>query len=111
MPKTMQVSIVSIKAINKLPLDMLTMAEIRTWPRPVIVTTPAMIPATPQAMATEIVFFVPFSNTVIKPLGVMRVSLRNILTTMATKVAMTAERAIVKPAMTIQTRMIKGNSK
>ena len=46
---------------------MLTIAVIICWPRPVMVITPAMIPATPHAQATVRVLRAPFSNASTKP--------------------------------------------
>ena len=73
----------------------LTMAEIRICPRPVMVTTPAMIPAMPQATATERVFFPPVSRAFTNRVGFIRVLLLGMLTRIANSVAITAERDMV----------------
>ena len=72
-----------------------TIAEIRSCPSPVIVTTPAMIPATPQATATESVFLPPASNALMNLVGFILVSLFGMLTRIARAVAMIAARDIV----------------
>ncbi len=88
-----------------------TIAVIRIWPRPVIVTTPAIMPAMPHATATERVLLPPLSNASTKPDGVIRVSLLIMLTAIATSVAMTAARDMVKPFITIPMRIISGSSR
>ena len=77
------------------PPERLTMAEISLLPMPVVVMTQAMVPATAQAMPTVRVDRAPFSRASKNLWMLMRVSLENMLTTMAQPVATIAARLMV----------------
>ena len=97
MPDLFLITLRALAHLNysELPPEMLTTAEMSVCPRPVIVMTPAMMPATPQAQATVSVLRVPFSSASKNFFGVRRVSFLNMLTTIAAAVATIAENAMV----------------
>ena len=95
MPSRMQHSMVRNRAMMRVSPATPTMAVMKIWPRPVMVTTPAMMPAMAQATATDRVFLPPFSSASTKREGVMRFSLLIMLTAMESTVATMAENAMV----------------
>ena len=106
----MQVTMVKNIAINKLPPASPTIAEISLVPIPVVVMTQAIIPATAQAAPTVKVLFAVSCSASKNLLGVMRVSLRNRLTTIARSVPMIAAIAMVVLRMKM-TSAISGTSR
>ena len=97
MPRIMQVIIVknSVKSRLVEPRAMIVFAMVR--PKPVFEQTPMMMPTQAQATATETVCFAPSASASRKLEKVMRVSSRNIETTMVTRIVMTAEKITVVP--------------
>ena len=108
----MQQSIVR-KSARSFALPLTPMMACRIWlARPVIVRQPATMPATQQATPTEMHPCVPPAKASKNFFGVMRVSLENMLTTIAATVATAAANAIVRlPDETRYTRITSGSSR
>ncbi len=91
----MQQIIVKISAIKACPPEIFTTIEINSDASPVEVIQPATSPAIAQAAATVIVPRPPASNASIIFLKVIRSSLFNKPTIIATPIAIAAENCIV----------------
>ncbi len=84
MPSTMQQSIVKNSAISTEPWERVMMAVMIWEARPVTVMQPPMMPATPQAAATEMELLAPFASASKNTPGVMTASFLNIQVTAQT---------------------------
>ena len=93
MPSTMEAIMVKNNANSTLPPLSASKPPASFSPIPVRVTIPTIQPATAHATATPMILRAPASRASKNVCSVIRVSLRTILTAIAIKIAIKAERA------------------